>query len=112
MVRLNPKMMSPPSRRSLLAGCIGLAACGAAGPSDPLARARIVQTVLGPLDASNLDFTLSHEHIAVGADVLSRWPSALGGPPELVAAADQNSSPQQWTNLDAYAPPVSARSSI
>lgn len=47
----------------------------------------IVQTVLGPLDASKLGFTLAHEHIADAPDVVSRWPKAWGGRPEFVAKA-------------------------
>ncbi|HWU54614.1 MAG TPA: twin-arginine translocation signal domain-containing protein [Rhizomicrobium sp.] len=37
-------------------------------------RLPIVQTVLGPLDAAKLGFTLPHEHVADAPDVLSRWP--------------------------------------
>jgi phosphotriesterase-related protein len=46
-----------------------------------------VQTVLGPLDASELGFTLTHEHIANAPDVLKRWPKAWGGRAGLIAKA-------------------------
>ncbi len=58
-------------------------AAGANGPPGP----RIAQTVLGPLDALKLGFTLPHEHIADAPHVLDRWPKAWGGRPELVAKA-------------------------
>ena len=45
------------------------------------------QTVLGPLDASRLGFTLPHEHIADAPDVLARWPKAWGGRSALIAKA-------------------------
>lgn len=38
--------------------------------------ASIAQTVLGPLDASKLGYTLPHEHIADGPYFLSRWPKS------------------------------------
>ena len=47
----------------------------------------MVQTVLGPLDASNLGFTLPHEHIADGPYFLNKWPKAWGGRAEFVAQA-------------------------
>jgi phosphotriesterase-related protein len=47
----------------------------------------MVQTVLGPLDASKLGFTLTHEHIADGAYYLTKWPKAWGGRAEFVAKA-------------------------
>jgi phosphotriesterase-related protein len=50
-------------------------------------RAGAVQTVLGPIDASKLGFTLTHEHVADGPDVLNRWPKAWGGKTEFVARA-------------------------
>ena len=50
-------------------------------------RTGLVQTVLGPLDASKLGVTLPHEHIADGPDVLNRWPKAWGGRAEFVAKA-------------------------
>jgi len=45
------------------------------------------QTVLGALDASELGFTLTHEHIADAPEVLERWPKAWGGRAGLVAKA-------------------------
>jgi phosphotriesterase-related protein len=59
-----------------------LEAAGADGQS-----AGIAQTVLGPLEASKLGFTLSHEHIADGTEGLIRWPKAWGGRTEFVAKA-------------------------
>jgi len=51
-------------------------------------QAGIAQTVLGPLDASKLGFTLPHEHIADGpAFYLPKWPKAWGGRAEFVAKA-------------------------
>jgi phosphotriesterase-related protein len=46
-----------------------------------------VQTVLGALDASELGFTLTHEHIADAPDVLKRWPKAWDGRAGLIAKA-------------------------
>lgn len=71
------------SRRSVLFGSVALGACSDIGAIRP-STGRVAQTVLGPLDASGLGFTLSHEHVAEGADVLSRWPDAWGGRAELV----------------------------
>jgi len=48
---------------------------------------RAAQTVLGPVDAPSLGFTLTHEHIADAPDVLGRWPKAWGGRAELTAKA-------------------------
>jgi phosphotriesterase-related protein len=45
----------------------------------------MAQAVSGPLDASKLGFTLAHEHVAEGEDVLVRWPNARGGRAELIA---------------------------
>lgn len=50
-------------------------------------HAGLAQTVLGPLEASKLGFTLTHEHIADGPYVLRRWPQSWGGRAELVAKA-------------------------
>jgi phosphotriesterase-related protein len=47
----------------------------------------IVQTVLGPLDASKLGFTLTHEHIADAPWYLKKWPASQGGRAGLVAKA-------------------------
>jgi len=51
------------------------------------APAGVVQTVLGPLDASKLGFTLPHEHVAEGAYYLNKWPKTWGGRAEFVAKA-------------------------
>lgn len=75
-----------PSRRIFLFGSVALGACSAIDAIGPRSGG-VAQTVLGPLDASRLGFTLSHEHVAEGAGVLSRWPSAWGGRTELVARA-------------------------
>jgi len=48
-------------------------------------RSGTVQSVLGPLGASRLGFTLAHEHIADAPDILDRW--AGGGRDELVGRA-------------------------
>ena len=43
-------------------------------------RAGFVQTVLGPLDASELGFTLTHEHIGGWTpDFTRKWPVSFGG---------------------------------
>lgn len=59
----------------------------ATGANGLHGRAGIAQTVLGPLDASKLGFTLPHEHVAEGAYYLSKWPKAWGGRAEFVAKA-------------------------
>lgn len=50
-------------------------------------HAGIARTVLGPVDASKLGFTLTHEHIADGPHYLNKWPKAWGGRAEFVAKA-------------------------
>ncbi len=45
------------------------------------------QTVLGPLDAYRLGFTLAHEHIADAPYYLDKWPKDWGGRAGLVARA-------------------------
>ncbi len=45
------------------------------------------ETVLGPIDAAELGFTLSHEHIANAPAVLKRWPKAWGGRAGLIVRA-------------------------
>jgi phosphotriesterase-related protein len=52
-----------------------------------VAHAGVVETVLGPIDASRLGFTLTHEHIADGPYYLNKWPKAWGGRAEFVAKA-------------------------
>jgi phosphotriesterase-related protein len=59
-----------------------------AGKDVPnVALAGVVETVLGPIDASRLGFTLPHEHIADGPYYLNKWPKAWGGRAEFVAKA-------------------------
>jgi phosphotriesterase-related protein len=50
-------------------------------PRTPTAqKPGIVQTVLGPLDASKLGFTLPHEHVCVSsAGLWQAWPEIFGG---------------------------------
>ena len=62
-------------------------ASGAARPYGPSSGVGTAQTVLGALDASELGFTLTHEHIANAPDVLKRWPKAWGGRAGLIAKA-------------------------
>jgi phosphotriesterase-related protein len=58
----------------------------AATVNGPPGHAGLAQTVLGPLDASKLGFTLPHEHIADGPHFhLPKWPKAWGGKAEFVA---------------------------
>jgi len=47
----------------------------------------VAQTVLGPLSASKLGFTLPHEHIADESFYLNKWPKAWGGRAEFTAKA-------------------------
>jgi phosphotriesterase-related protein len=54
-------------------------------PVASVAAAGIAQTVLGPLDASRLGFTLAHEHIADAPYYLDKWPKDWGGRAGLVA---------------------------
>lgn len=56
-------------------------------PAAQAAPPPVAQTVLGPLEASKLGFTLPHEHLAEGAYYLKRWPKAWGGRAEFVAHA-------------------------
>jgi len=47
-----------------------------------------VQTVLGPVDADQLGFTLSHEHVVCGSPgVVRAWPALFGGREALLARA-------------------------
>jgi hypothetical protein len=49
---------------------------------------RRVQTVHGPIDASKLGFTLSHEHICnCTPEFREKWPKSFGGREGLVARA-------------------------
>lgn len=54
------------------------------------AHAGLVETVLGPIDASMLGFTLPHEHVADAPQDLKKWPKAWGGRAEFVAKAVEN----------------------
>lgn len=56
------------SRRTFLAGCAAIGVCAQE-------RARTIQTVLGPIPADKLGFTLAHEHVIcdfVGAEQTGR----------------------------------------
>lgn len=78
------------TRRQIL---MGAAAAGlAASASVEAARAapgrRLVQTVLGPIDASKLGFTLPHEHLVSSSPGMWRaWPELFGGRTAVVAKA-------------------------
>src|SRR5215471_15709081 len=78
-------------KRTAAAGVVAAAFRPVAGVSQAAGvqpgRAGMAQTVLGPLDASKLGFTLAHEHIADAPDVLNRWPKAWGGRTEFVVKA-------------------------
>lgn len=79
------------SRRDLIAGAAAAGIAAAIGePAGAQRKASpggIAQTVLGRIDASQLGFTLPHEHVADSPYVLKRWPKAWGGRPELTARA-------------------------
>jgi len=79
--------MSKPSRRKFLGLTAWAGLAAAMGASEAAPAKRTVQTVLGPLDASQLGFTLAHEHIADAPDVLKRWPKEWGGRSEFTARA-------------------------
>ena len=79
------------TRRELLKGALatGIAAAilrpvAGAPETESVNGLPISQTVLGPLDASKLGYTLPHEHIADGPYFLQRWPKAWGGRREFV----------------------------
>ena len=63
------------------------AKANASKDESKVAHAGVVETVLGPIDASRLGFTLTHEHIADGPYYLSKWPKAWAGRAEFVAKA-------------------------
>jgi len=79
--------MSGASRRKFLGLTAGAGVAAAMGGAAPAKQTGKVQTVLGPLDASQLGFTLAHEHIADAPDVLKRWPKEWGGRAEFAAKA-------------------------
>ena len=56
--------------------------------STSAARKTTINTVLGPIDAVKLGFTLSHEHIiASSAGIWQTWPELFGGRTRFIAAA-------------------------
>lgn len=69
---------------SIAAGSAQLAHASNAAAPTPASRVQrrrgIVQTVLGPIDASKLGFTLPHEHICVSSPGFwQAWPEFFGG---------------------------------
>jgi phosphotriesterase-related protein len=61
---------------------------GAPPPAPHRRRPGIVQTVQGPIDASRLGFTLTHEHIfATSAGYWQYWPEYFGGRAPFIAKA-------------------------
>ena len=80
-------------KRTAAAGIVAAVSKSVNGASEasrlhaPPRGAESAQTVQGMLDASELGFTLAHEHIANAPDVLKRWPKAWGGRPGLIAKA-------------------------
>jgi len=75
------------SRRKFLGLTAGAGLMTAMGGAAPAKQTGKVQTVLGLLDASQLGYTLAHEHIADAPDVLKRWPKEWGGRTEFSARA-------------------------
>jgi len=72
------------------AACLRITHAAKANASEDghrAAHAGFAETVLGPIDASKLGFTLPHEHIADASDDLKKWPKAWGGRAEFVAKA-------------------------
>jgi phosphotriesterase-related protein len=60
----------------------------AMGAAPAIADARRVQTVRGPIEASKLGFTLSHEHICNCTPAFwEQWPKSLGGREGMIARA-------------------------
>lgn len=67
---------------------IGFGGPGAARPATrrPPFATTTVDTVLGPIDAAKLGYTLPHEHILAGsAGFFQNWPEAFGGRATFVA---------------------------
>jgi phosphotriesterase-related protein len=81
--------MTMTTRRDLLKGAIatGISAAMLRSVAGVAVTTGSAQTVLGPLDASELGFTLPHEHIVGGPHFLERWPKAWGGRREFVDKA-------------------------
>jgi phosphotriesterase-related protein len=82
------------TRRSVLfqmAAAGGLASgpfARAAAPSPQPRKPGVVQTVLGPIEASKLGFVLTHEHIfAASAGMWQYWPEYFGGRAAFIARA-------------------------
>jgi phosphotriesterase-related protein len=72
------------------AASLRIAQAAKANPSKDapkVVHAAVVETVLGPIDASRLGFTLPHEHISDGPYYLNKWPKAWGGRAEFVTEA-------------------------
>ena len=64
----------------------------AAGVNGLPGHAGIAQTVLGPLDASKLGFTLPHEHIADGPYYSNKWSKAGAAERNLPLRPSKNSN--------------------
>lgn len=84
------------SRREFLLQTAALAAVAAPGGTATAATQRaatpprpgMVQTVLGPIDADGLGFTLSHEHLFSSSTGMWRiWPELMGGRTNFIARA-------------------------
>jgi phosphotriesterase-related protein len=107
-------MDSPLSRRSLLAGAIGVAAAISPPTSsravDPLPNnspspntSGFVKTVLGPLEPSKLGFCQSHEHVcSTSAGFWSAWPEILGGREHFVNTAVEILRKAKDDGLDSF----------
>jgi len=75
-------------KRTVASGIAAATLPPVAGAAQAAGINGIAQTVLGPLDASKLGFTLPHEHIADGPYFhLPKWPKAWGGRAEFTAMA-------------------------
>jgi len=60
-------------------------------PAPARSRRATVNTVLGPIEASKLGFTLSHEHIiASSAGIWQAWPELFGGRAKFIATASDS----------------------
>ncbi len=78
-------------RRTVAAGVAAALAESVRGAPDTdrarATRTGTAQTVLGAIDASELGFTLAHEHLSSAPGVLERWPKDWGGRQGLVTRA-------------------------
>jgi phosphotriesterase-related protein len=62
------------------------AAAATQGAAAPARRPGTVQTVLGPIDAGGLGFTLAHEHLFSSSTGMWRiWPELMGGRANFIA---------------------------